>query len=320
VQTQTIYQSRTVVLLMVPAVLLFYSSKTVARNTVWQHELTFWIGAVHDSPGSSVARNNLGIVYARAGKHHMAICEFKKALALPGNEGFMRGRFNNVRRDKLFNNLGQSYHQLLQKRLPAEKHASPAVAADGTYSEEIEDETQRLFTVSRTYYQRALRINPASAEAHNNMGDLFYVMKNYPAAEEEYRNALKLCPNRAEYHNNLGLVYYGMKHYEGAEAELSKAISLKPDFLEARNNLALVYMHLGMYPKALDELEMVLSSSPDNAGVYFNLALVYLRGFSDSERAAYYLKEGLKMSSHNSPNDMMQAGLKNPERDIAIEN
>jgi tetratricopeptide (TPR) repeat protein len=174
--------------------------------------------------------------------------------------------------------------------------------------------------LSHTYYQRALRINPERADAHNNLGDLFYVMKSYPAAEEEYKKALEINPDNAVYYNNLGLVYYGLQSFSGAVKMLTEAISLQPDFLEARNNLALVYMHLGLYPQALEELERALSSGPDNPEFYFNLAMVYLRGFNDSESAVFYLKKGLKLTSRNSPDDMIKAGLKNLERDIAIEN
>jgi tetratricopeptide (TPR) repeat protein len=98
------------------------------------------------------------------------------------------------------------------------------------------------------------------------------------------------------------------------------AIALQPDFLEARNNLALVYLHLGLYAKALDELERVLSCSADNAGTYFNLALVYLRGFNDSARAVFYLKEGLKLTSHRTPDELVDAAMKGFERDRTLEN
>ncbi len=161
--------------------------------------------------------------------------------------------------------------------------------------------------MSLAYYQRALSINPANADVHNNLGDLFYVMNNYTDAEEEYMKALKHNPDNAQYYNNLGLVYYGLKNYDGAEEKFSRAISLQHDFLEARNNLALVYLHRGMYQKALEQLEMVLSyGQNNNAGVYFNLALVYLRGFHDSERAAYYLRESLRLNRHISKDQMVR--------------
>jgi len=171
----------------------------------------------------------------------------------------------------------------------------------------VRNDAQRLYELSLACYQSALRISPASADVHNNLGDLFYVMNNYHDAEEEYREALKHNPGKAQYYNSLGLVSCGLKNYEGAEEKFTRAISLQHDFLEARNNLALVYLHRGMYQKALEQLEMVLSYGPDdNAGVYFNLALVYLRGFHDSERAAYYLRESLRLNRHISKDHMVR--------------
>jgi len=306
-QTKKMNKAKAIALVIAPAVLIFYSAKTVTRNAIWNNELSFWSKAVHDSPDSSVATGGLGLVYARAGEYQMAIREFKKALALTDQKNMYVPGHSAMKKWKLFNNLGQSYFQLLRKRVPVETDSRPAVVADEKNAERVRNDAQRLYELSLACYQSALRISPASADVHNNLGDLFYVMNNYHDAEEEYREALKHNPGKAQYYNNLGLVSCGLKNYEGAEEKFTRAISLQHDFLEARNNLALVYLHRGMYQKALEQLEMVLSYGPDdNAGVYFNLALVYLRGFHDSERAAYYLRESLRLNRHISKDQMVR--------------
>jgi tetratricopeptide (TPR) repeat protein len=306
-QTNKMNKAKALALVIVPTVLIFYSAKTVARNTVWKDELTFWSKAVHDYPASPVAASSLGVVYARAGEHQLAIGEFKKALALADQESVHGPGHGKVHKGKLFNNLGQSYYQLLRKHLQNEAYSRPTLKAEEPNSEREGNNAQRLYELSLACYQHALKISPANAEIHNNLGDLFYVMKNYPDAEEEYMKALQHNPDNAQYYNNLGLVCYSLKNYEDAEEKFSRAISLQHNFLEARNNLALVYLHLGMYQKALEQLEMVLSYGPDdNAGVYFNLALVYLRGFHDSERAAYYLRESLRLNRHISKDQMVR--------------
>jgi tetratricopeptide (TPR) repeat protein len=304
------YSLRTLVSLVLPVALVLYAAKTMARNEVWEQELPFWVRTVQDSPGSSVAHNNLGVVYGRAGKNHMAIQAFRKALALQEGADPVANRQNNVQRGKIFNNLGQSYYQLLRMHMQDAEPFPAARAVDDDHMADIDTETGRLFTASRTFYQNALTINSSSAEAHNNLGDLFYLMKNYEDAEEEYGKALRISPNRAEYYNNLGLAYYEMRKYGEAEEKLLRAIAIQPGFLEARNNLALVYMHLGMYTRALDELKIALSSGRENSGVCFNLSLVYLRGFGDSERARYYLKEGLRLSSRDHHDALFKNGFK----------
>jgi tetratricopeptide (TPR) repeat protein len=148
------------------------------RNDIWKDELSFWLSTVHASPGSSAARNNLGITYARAGNHAMAIGEFKKGLALHDRQGREGAGHDRLQRAKIFNNLGQCYYQLLLQELPADKSLS-CVDAPGR------DTIKRLFALSLTSYQKALTINPANHELRNNLKDLFYLMKNYPPAEEE---------------------------------------------------------------------------------------------------------------------------------------
>jgi tetratricopeptide (TPR) repeat protein len=304
------YNVRTLVSLLLPLVLVLYAAKTMARNEVWEQELPFWVRTVQDAPGSSVAHNNLGVVYARAGKHHMAIRAFRKSLVLQEGAVPVANRQSNVQRGKIFNNLGQSYYQLLRLRMTDAEPFSPAHAVGDDHRADIDTETGRLFTASRTFYQNALTINPSSAEVHNNLGDLFYLMRNYEDAEEEYGNALQISPNRAEYYNKLGLTYYGMQMYGAAEEKLLRAIAIQPGYLEARNNLALVYMHQGMYTRALDELKIALSSGRENSGVCFNLSLVYLRGFGDSERAMYYLQESLRLSARDSQDALFKNGFK----------
>ncbi len=131
-QTQTKKINKAIALVIVPAVLIFYSAKTVARNSVWENELSFWTETVHDSPGSSVATSNLGLVYARAGEHQMAIGEFTKALALADQGSMYAPGGRKVEQGKLFNNLGQSYYQLLRKHVQIEAYSIPAFKADET--------------------------------------------------------------------------------------------------------------------------------------------------------------------------------------------
>jgi predicted AlkP superfamily phosphohydrolase/phosphomutase/Tfp pilus assembly protein PilF len=61
--------------------------------------------------------------------------------------------------------------------------------------------------------------------------------------------------------NNLGLVYYELKEYEKAEAEFLKALQLRSDYVDALHNLALVYMAQGKGELALQYAAKMLTSS-----------------------------------------------------------
>jgi Flp pilus assembly protein TadD len=51
-----------------------------------------------------------------------------------------------------------------------------------------------------------LTIDPAHADAHNNLGVALRDLGRPAEAEQSYREALRLRPNYAEAHNNLGMV------------------------------------------------------------------------------------------------------------------
>jgi hypothetical protein len=119
------------------ALIMFYSTKTVTRNTVWKDERTFWLHTVQYSPSSVFAHNNLGIVYAREGQHNKAIRIFKKALSLPRNQDPSRRAFANGTRWNVYNNLGKSYYAMLEKQLNAEgKRKEATVNGEGMFIEQ----------------------------------------------------------------------------------------------------------------------------------------------------------------------------------------
>ena len=107
-------------LLLVLALVLFYSAKTITRNTIWQDEQTFWVHTLKESPSSAFAHNNLGVVYARQGNHNEAIRIFKKGLSLSTGVEFSDRTTTQSIRLKMYNNLGESYRALLEKQLAHE--------------------------------------------------------------------------------------------------------------------------------------------------------------------------------------------------------
>jgi len=189
-QTCQLAKIRKVLLCIIPVIVVVYSAKTIARNTIWHNEGFFWLYSVHDSPRSALARNNLGIVYSTEGAHEKAIREFKTALTFYDEKNLLTHGPKNSHHAKIYNNLGRSYYQLLHDSI-LDSHESVAPIADDILQCH-DEEAYKLYTLSYACYQSALRFDPSSAEAHNNLGDLYYFMKQYQNAEKEYEAALKV--------------------------------------------------------------------------------------------------------------------------------
>ena len=63
-------------------ILSLYSLEIVRRNSVWRDQYSLWSDTVKKMPGSSLAHNNLGLVYYRQGLLAKAIQEIERAVKL----------------------------------------------------------------------------------------------------------------------------------------------------------------------------------------------------------------------------------------------
>jgi tetratricopeptide (TPR) repeat protein len=88
---------------------------------------------------------------------------------------------------------------------------------------------------ARKYYERAVKLNPAYAEAINNVGTVYYARKSYRRAISQYRKALALEPAFPPFLANLGTAYFARKEYAQASTAYAQALSIDPDIFERRS-------------------------------------------------------------------------------------
>lgn len=123
-------------------------------------------------------------------------------------------------------------------------------------------------------YQQALRINPTSVEAWNNLGTVHEALGRTQAAVEHYRRALSIRPGYAEAQNNLGNALARLDDLPAAMASYRRAIELKPDYAEAHYNLGLVYVQLGLAHEAVTAYRHACALGAGHAGACENLLLM----------------------------------------------
>jgi len=95
--------------------------------------------------------------------------------------------------------------------------------------------------------QRALEIDPRSADGHNLMGWFYQLQGETERAEEHFQRALRSDPDSARVHNNYGVLLYQEGRYEEALEQLREATS-DPDYsgrASAYENLGLVALEVG---------------------------------------------------------------------------
>ncbi|MEM6450209.1 MAG: tetratricopeptide repeat protein [Cyanobacteria bacterium P01_D01_bin.105] len=131
-------------------------------------------------------------------------------------------------------------------------------------------------------YERALRLlnrlmvyEPDKAEHYNNLGLIYYAIKQWKKAEANYNWAIALNPDQDRTYNNRANLYAVRQNWADAIADYDTAIDLNPLNIRARLNQAITFREMGEYEEALVCLDVALifvgSSDRDN----FLIASIY---------------------------------------------
>jgi protein O-GlcNAc transferase len=125
--------------------------------------------------------------------------------------------------------------------------------------------------LAMVYLNRALRLKPDSAAAHNNLGNVFSRQRRFAEAVACFRQAVRLKPDHAEPHNNLGNALRDQGHVDEAVASLEQAVRLRPDSADARYNLGHALKDQGRLDDAIAAYRTALELKPDGARIHTSL-------------------------------------------------
>lgn len=157
-------------------------------------------------------------------------------------------------------------------------------------------------------YNHAIRVNPQSGLAYNNLGYYYFtVAGNYAAAEKGYQAAIDRLSDCETAYYNLGLVYERTDRVPAAIAAYTKAVRINPKYGEAQKQLAALWLKsnnsasaAAHFRKALDafpgswEIEAALGQSLFQTQLYDSSLLHYSRAVAGSPRNPdLYVKRGI---------------------------
>ena len=122
-----------------------------------------------------------------------------------------------------------------------------------------------------TLWRDTIATNPCAMIAHNNLGLILYGRLQYRQAVECFDRALQIDPHSAEAHYNLGLVLMELAQYSKAAAHMQSALQSKPRFPKAENGLGSALLQLGRSDEAILHFQQALALDPDYLEAYNNL-------------------------------------------------
>ncbi|HET6343767.1 MAG TPA: tetratricopeptide repeat protein [Myxococcota bacterium] len=120
-------------------------------------------------------------------------------------------------------------------------------------------------------FQKAIKLDPNSAHAHDNLATIYAEKGQHLEALTEFMEALKVEPDSPTVHHYLAS-FLAAHAQDLAVAEYRKAIDLEFDFPDAHLNLALALGDRGQLEEAVLELETAHAQAPDDEMVQHELA------------------------------------------------
>lgn len=117
---------------------------------------------------------------------------------------------------------------------------------------------------ARAAAERAMELNPSLAEGHMSLG--FYRaggFRDYVGALESYQKALKLQPSSAEIHQRIGGAYRRQSRWDESLASFARAVELDPANASLLSDVAGLYRGLRRYKEAAPLYEQVIALAPE---------------------------------------------------------
>jgi tetratricopeptide (TPR) repeat protein/transglutaminase-like putative cysteine protease len=131
--------------------------------------------------------------------------------------------------------------------------------------------------------KRATEVDPKNKFAWNNLGLIYFAMRQDDQAIVDFQKQLDVNPYDEFAYNNLGRVYWSERKYDEAVKSFNKQLENNPLDKFAHANLGAMYEEWHKYDLAVTELEKAASLTPDDAGLQVSLGNAYLNLAQDDK-------------------------------------
>jgi Flp pilus assembly protein TadD len=135
---------------------------------------------------------------------------------------------------------------------------------------------QGKFGNAEVAFERAVTLNPASAESYNNLGEALGELKQYPRALEAFNKAISLDQKLLKAKYNQAVSYDRMGNFRYSEFVFRNLIKSNPNYSLSYDGLAVTLSKAGRAKEAIAFHEKAIALDPQEPSYYFNCAISYL--------------------------------------------
>lgn len=131
--------------------------------------------------------------------------------------------------------------------------------------------------VDRAYdaYALAFRHDRLDAQSARHLASIAAQRQDYPLAEKWFLEVLRIAPADADSHYNLGFVRERMKAPRRAIESFAEAVRLRPNLDRAWYGMGLARAALGEHVAAADALREAARLQPMNGHAWYQLGMAY---------------------------------------------
>ena len=147
--------------------------------------------------------------------------------------------------------------------------------------------TAKDYAGARAFYDEALAIDPAHAQASLGMGIVLAKLGRSDEAGAFYARSVASNPDPLAY-NNLGTWHQQRGELDEAERAYERAVELKPHFAKAHDNLGIVYSLSGDQERAIASFETALRLDPKSCAAETNHGVALRRSGRDAEAREHW--------------------------------
>jgi tetratricopeptide (TPR) repeat protein len=155
---------------------------------------------------------------------------------------------------------------------------------------------QRGDPAARKQFETAIRLNPASAEAHNYLGWVLYTTGEIKPAITQFETAIRLKPSLAEAHVNLSAAFAQANDPPAATREARKAVALSPQSADAYHVLDRALELANDLDAATKAIQHPVELAPGRADLHDGFGSLLVRQ-NDLPTAIAQFQEAIRLSA-----------------------
>ena len=179
-------------------------------------------------PNDPYLQDDLGLTYKAKKRPDLAVKHFKKALEIKPDYAPAKNNLGTVYLDKKeWDTAIKYFKEVSENMLYATPHLALANLGWAYYN-------KKEYSLSETYYLKALDIEPKFINAQRGLGLTYIAMGRIDEASEILERAVKNYPKVALLYDDLARVYVLSHDYEKALNAYHKVIELAPDTAMAK--------------------------------------------------------------------------------------